>query len=127
MGREAGYRYVVNDSSVSLNGDGSMHIRAAIRNAGNAPSYENWAVAAELVDGTGSVIASTPISVDLKASLGTCSVQNVDMNWNPAVPAASRYTIRLVARHSSWPALKWATQERNSDGSLTIATVFRNN
>jgi hypothetical protein len=127
MGREAGYRYVVNDSSVSLNGDGSMRIRATIRNAGNAPSYENWAVVAELVDGAGSVLASTPISVDLKASLGSCSAQNVDMNWNPVAPAAGRYAIRLVARHGSWPALKWATQERNGDGSLTLATVFKNN
>lgn len=126
MGREAGYRYVVNSSSVTFNNDGNFRIQATLRNAGNAPSYENWALAAELVDSGGAVLASTPISLDLQQSLGSCSAQNIDQSWNPAIPAAGRYTIRLVARHGSWPMLKWATVERNSDGSLTLATLLRN-
>lgn len=125
MGRESGYRYVVNDSSVSADGAGGLRIRATVRNAGNAPSYENWQVAAELVDGTGHVVASQPAGVDLKASLGACSAQSIDMSWAPSVASDGRYTLRLVARHASWPLLRWATEGRDSDGGLTLATVSR--
>lgn len=126
MGHEAGYRYVVSNSSVSLNTDGSLHIKATIRNAGNAPTYDDWTLTLQLLDSSGNVVATTPVSLDLKASVGAGSTQSIEQNWSPAAPVASRYSIRLTATNSFWPILKWATAERNSDGSVTIATVYRN-
>lgn len=125
MGREAGYRYVINHSAVTFNPDGSLRIQATVRNAGNAPSYESGAVMAELVDGSGAVVASIPVNLDLKNNLGSCSAQTIDRTWDPSI-AAGRYTLQLVARNGAWPTLQWATRERNSDGSLTLATLIRN-
>ncbi|HSD39486.1 MAG TPA: hypothetical protein VLC92_18415 [Rhodocyclaceae bacterium] len=123
-GRETGYRYLIGKSSTNFASDGSLLIQATLQNAGNTPSYEDWSVRLEMLDGDGAVVASTPTAISLKDSPGACSKQNIDLTWNPVVPAGS-YTIRLVGSHAYWPNLKWTNLERNTDGSLTLAKVVR--
>ncbi|MDO6387001.1 DUF4832 domain-containing protein [Uliginosibacterium sp. 31-12] len=125
LGRQTGYRYFISESGVSLNADGSLRIRAALRNGGSAPSYESWKLNLELVDAAGAVAASQPLSLNLQDNLGNCSSQLIDTNWNPAVSNSGSYTLRIAATHSFWPRLKWAQQGRNTDGSLPLATVLR--
>jgi hypothetical protein len=125
LGRQVGYRYLISESTVSLNADGSLRIQAALRNAGSAPSYEGWVVTAELLDAAGTIVASMPVGVDLQDSLGSCSAQTVDANWSPAISAAGHYTLQLSAHHPFWPQLKWETQGRNADGAVTLATLLR--
>lgn len=128
LGREAGYRYSVDQSTVTLTSAGALDVTVALRNSGNAPAYEPWSVRVELWNSAGTVSWSGALPANLKTMVGGGVTQSVRGTWTIPTLAAGTYTVRLVARDERTtprPTLKWATVERSSDGSVTLATAVR--
>ncbi len=125
LGREVGYRYFIAESGVSLSTDGSLRVRAVLRNGGTAPSYDDWRLTLDLLDASGSIVATQPITLSLQDNTGTCSSQVIDVNWSPAVTSTGTFTLKLSAKHSYWPMLRFVNSDRNSDGSVTLASLQR--
>jgi Domain of unknown function (DUF4832) len=134
LGREAGYRYNVDSSSVSVTSAGQLSVTATVGNLGNAPTYEPWSVGVELVNTAGTVAWSGQLLLNLGSIAGQGSTQAVQGIWNLPALAAGNYTVRLAARDSRTPTattanrpmLKWVNSTVNIDGSLNIASLVNN-
>jgi hypothetical protein len=133
LGREAGYRLAVSQSSVTLGKNGSLTVAATFANHGNAPTYEPWTVRVDLVDAQGAVKWTGVLPNTLGALTGAGSTQQASKSWMlPSLPPGT-YKLRLVARDSRQPfnpayyrpVLKWVNTQRDADGGLTLATVRR--
>jgi hypothetical protein len=133
LGREIGYRLAVASSAVTLSKQGSLSLTATFANHGNAPTYEPWAVTAELVNHQGVVKWSAALPAPLGALVGGGSTQPMaKQTWAlPSTLAAGTYKLRVVARDPRKisnplhyrPMLKWVSSQRDSDGGLTVATL----
>ncbi|MDQ1813259.1 DUF4832 domain-containing protein [Massilia sp. CCM 9210] len=131
LGREAGYRYGVDSTWVSLTGDGQLTLAATFRNSGNAPTYEPWNVRLEIVDTSGVARWSGSVPVALNALAGGGVSTRVQSSWRVPALAAGTYALRLVARDAR-PAdgqqrrpLAWVLGERDADGGLTLRSLRR--
>lgn len=128
LGREAGYRYGVDSTSVNLTSAGQLTFTATLRNSGNAPTYEPWTVQAELVNGAGAVSWSGALPVNLGTLAGGGVTATAQGSWRLPALAAGTYTLRLVARDPRVGArlpMKWVVQERGADGTLAVRTLRR--
>jgi hypothetical protein len=132
LGREAGYRYAVASTSVQLATNGALTVQATLANHGNAPTYENWTVWAEMVNAKGQVAWKGALPATLVALSGAGSTQAVQKSFAlPKSLAAGDYTLRLVVRDARTdlgtirPILKWVNTARAADGSLALATLHR--
>lgn len=133
LGRESGYRYAIDKTSVTLGGDGQLTVGATIVNHGSAPSYEPWNVRAELVDGAGTLKWSALMPARLGELHGGGVSQALSGSWRLPSLASGTYSLRLVARDARTPALtgearlplKWTVNERAADGGLTLRTLQR--
>ncbi|MDP5238811.1 hypothetical protein Q9Q94_04685 [Uliginosibacterium sp. 31-16] len=124
LGREAGYRYALGNTAVSVAADGQLLLQGVLRNLGNAPAYEAWQLSVQLIDSQGQLRASSPLMLDLQQSPGNGSEQNFIHNWNLPALAAGDYTLRLTASRSDRTRpLAWANADRHADGSLTLASL----
>lgn len=133
LGRESGYRYGVDKTSLTLTGNGQLTLGATIVNHGSAPTYEPWKVQIELINSGGALAWSAP----LPATLGTLHGNGMSLalqgSWRLPVLASGTYTLRLVVRDARTPALplearvpmKWVVNERGADGGLTLRTLRR--
>ncbi len=134
LGRESGYRYSVDKTSVTLSQWGQLSVGATIANRGSAPSYEPWKVQVELVNSAGALSWSGTLPAKLEALHGGGVSQAVQASWwLPGLPAGA-YTVRLIARDARAPVsaeggtrapLKWTISERGADGGVTLRTVLR--
>ncbi|NHZ79876.1 DUF4832 domain-containing protein [Massilia sp. CCM 8695] len=129
LGREAGYRYSVDSSWVSLTGDGQLTLAATFRNSGNAPAYEPWNVRLEIVDAGGVARWSASVPVAMNSLAGGGVTTSVQSSWRVPALAAGSYALRLVARDAR-PAdgqqrrpLAWVLAERDADGGLTLRNL----
>jgi hypothetical protein len=127
LGREAGYRYGVDSASVNLGSNGQLTFTTTLRSLGNAPSYEPWTVQVELVNGSGAVSWSAPLTVDLRTMAGGGVTKTVQGSWTLPALASGSYTVRLAARdpRASRSNLKWVVNERSADGTLAVRTIRR--
>jgi hypothetical protein len=134
LGRESGYRYSVDKTSVTLSAGGQINVAATIANRGSAPSYERWHVRLELVNGAGAVVWNGLLPAALGNLHGGNVSQVVQGSWLlPALPGGT-YALRLVAREAPSPVpgtaplrppLKWTVNERGADGGVTLRTLRR--
>ena len=134
LGREAGYRYSVDKTSISLSGAGQLSVGATIVNRGSAPTYEPWKVQVELVNAAGAVSWSGTLPASLGALAGGGVSQAVQGSWLLPSLASGSYAVRLVARDvrlssattgEARQPLKWTVNERATDGSLLLRSVRR--
>lgn len=129
LGRESGYRYGVDKTTVTLTSAGQLSVGATIVNRGGAPTYEPWNVQVELVNGAGAVSWSATLPAALGALSGGGVSQAVQGSWPLPALASGSYTVRLVARDPRTAAprapLKWTVNERAADGSLALRSVRR--
>ncbi|MFB9243643.1 DUF4832 domain-containing protein [Massilia antarctica] len=129
LGREAGYRYGVDSTWVSLTADGQLTLAATFRNSGNAPTYEPWKVRLEIVDAGGVARWSASVPVDLNSLAGGAVTTSVQSSWRVPALAAGSYGLRLVARDTSSAdgqqrrPLAWVSGERDADGGLTLLNL----
>ena len=133
LGRESGYRYAIDKTSVTLNGDGQLTVGATIVNHGSVPSYEPWNVRVELVDGAGTLRWSALLPARLGELHGGGVSQALSGSWRLPTLASGLYTLRLMARDARAPVvaaearapLKWTVNERAADGGITMRTLRR--
>lgn len=128
LGREAGYRYAVDKTSVTLTSAGQLTVGATIANRGNAPAYEPWSVTVELVGSGGATAWSAPLPLQLGALSGAGAAQAVQGSWRLPLLAAGSYTLRLAARDlraQPRAPLRWTIDERAADGTLAVGTLRR--
>ncbi len=127
LGREAGYRYGVDNATVNLTSGGQLTFTTTLRNLGNAPAYEPWTVKVELVNSSGVVTWSGPLNVELRTMTGGGVTRTVQGSWALPALASGAYTVRLAARdpRTSRAALKWVVNERGVDGTLLVRTIRR--
>lgn len=131
LGRESGYRYTVDKTSVSLSSDGQLTLGATIVNRGSAPTYEPWNVQAELVGSGGATVWSATLTSKLGTLHGAAVGAAVQASWRLPALASGTYTLRLVARDPRAAArpgearlpLKWNVSERSADGALVLRTL----
>lgn len=126
LGRESGYRYTVDKTSVTLASDGTLTVGATIANRGSAPAYEPWNVHLELVNGSGALVWSGTLTSSLGALAGGGVSAAPQASWRLPSLAAGSYALRMVARDPrSEPRLpmKWNVGERSADGSLLLRTL----
>ncbi len=128
LGRELGYRYSVDNATVAVTTAGQLTVTTTVRSLGNAPTYEPWTVQIELVNSSGVVKWSGPLTLNLSNLLGAGVTQSVQGSWTLPTLSADLYSVRLAARDKrSNPraALKWVVSERSADGTLVIGSVRR--
>ncbi|MES3022432.1 MAG: DUF4832 domain-containing protein [Pseudomonadota bacterium] len=132
LGREAGYRYGVERTAVSV-ANGVLNFSATLRNDGNAPTYEPWSVRVELVNGVGAVSWTGLLgSFNLNALSGAGTSQMAQASFTLPALAAGSYKLRVIARDTrastsaspARPPLKWVNQGLAGDG-LTVMTLVR--
>lgn len=133
LGREAGYRYWAESTSVDLNEDGLLSVSALIRNDGNAPTYEPWDVLLELKNADGLVVWSTTLSSNLNALKGNGTSQLFDTAIQLPGLASGDYRLQLTARDGRRNTagvvrapLRWVTAERNAEGGLDLTVLHKN-
>lgn len=134
LGRESGYRYAIDKTSVTLSEGGQLSVGATIVNRGSAPTYEPWNVRVELVNGAGTVVWSALLPATLGNLHGANVGQSAQGSWSLPWLASGTYALRLVARDARPPVgpsgqprapLKWTVNERGADGGLTLRSVRR--
>jgi hypothetical protein len=128
MGREAGYRYALKNSEFQLQSSGALSLLINIENSGNAPIYEPHRLYLELWDSQGQLRFSHALPDSLAQSRGNMSLQTINRTLNlPTDLVGGRYELRLRAETRlvdtrSYP-MKWANQEANTDGSVTLGIL----
>ena len=126
LGQELGYRYTVEQAQAQIVASGQLQAQISVRNLGSTPSYEPWTVWLELRDDAGTRVWQQDVGLDLRQSWENSSLK---VNLNASLPALAlgRYHLHLQARDSRGvlprPALSWAVQERQTDGSLRLGTL----
>jgi hypothetical protein len=127
LGRESGYRYAIDKTSVALAGDGQLTLGATIVNHGSAPSYEPWTVQVELINGAGALAWSASLPATLGSLHGGGTGQALQGSWRLPALATGTYTLRLVARApaAARSPMQWVVNERSADGGLTVRTLRR--
>ena len=131
LGRESGYRYAIDKTSVSLGSDGQLTVGATIVNRGSAPTYEPWNVQVELVNSAGMRVWSGTLTSTLSRLYGGDVGAAVQASWRLPAVASGVYSLRLVARDpraTARPAearapLKWSVSERSADGGLLLRSL----
>ena len=120
---------------VTVSRNGSLTLGATFANLGNAPTYEPWTVAVELVNAQGLVRWRAPLPVTLGDLPGGGATQVMPMQsfQLPKKLPIETFFLRIVARDPRQatnplyhrPMLKWVSSQRDADGGLTIATLRR--
>ncbi|MBH9554148.1 DUF4832 domain-containing protein [Inhella gelatinilytica] len=128
LGREAGYRYALTQSSVTLTTAGVLSVSAGLQNLGNAPAYEPWSVRVELRSGAGATVWTGALPGSLGSSMGGGSSQSTSGTWTlPKTLASGGYSLHLTVRSGLTTAprraLLLANAERAADASIPLTTL----
>ncbi|MGI8646276.1 MAG: DUF4832 domain-containing protein [Nocardioides sp.] len=123
--RSAGYRYEVRRVTVPkrVSGHDRFTVLSHWRNAGSAPTYDNWDVVLRAHDKAGRVVATRPLDIDLGELLPGRETYRSSVRLPPLKTGTYRLSLAVTDPETYLDPMSLAITGRRADGGYEIGRL----